>query len=204
MAAQTRASSKGAETRERILNAAIRQFAADGFRRTSIADVAEQSRVSAPTVHSYFGTKDELFAAACARDIDALVDTVEQQMAQGAGPTLRLIPGIIDLLGDHPLAARLLRGSEPDVAAQIMASPSLDRLRSAIAARVAEAQNLGIVQVDLPPATIALALETLLLSLTMLTLQLGGPLGRHSESQERRDAVMAVMIDGLRPRHPST
>jgi AcrR family transcriptional regulator len=53
-----------AETRERILAAAWRRFAVDIYERVRLRDVAADAGVSVPTVHSAFGTKDQLFVAA--------------------------------------------------------------------------------------------------------------------------------------------
>jgi AcrR family transcriptional regulator len=53
-----------AERRERILAAAWQRFAADIYERVRLRDVAADAGVSVPTVHSAFGTKDQLFVAA--------------------------------------------------------------------------------------------------------------------------------------------
>ena len=52
-----------AETRERILAAAWRRFADDIYERVRLRDVAADAGVSVQTVHSAFGTKDQLFVA---------------------------------------------------------------------------------------------------------------------------------------------
>jgi AcrR family transcriptional regulator len=51
-------------TREAILAAARARFAAHGYDRTRIRDVAADARVDAALVHYFFKTKDRLFAAA--------------------------------------------------------------------------------------------------------------------------------------------
>jgi AcrR family transcriptional regulator len=51
-------------TREAILAAARARFAAHGYDRTRIRDVAADARVDAALVHYFFKTKDGLFAAA--------------------------------------------------------------------------------------------------------------------------------------------
>src|SRR3954449_4544030 len=53
-----------AERRERILAAAWQRVAADIYERVRLRDVAADAGVSVPTVHSAFGTKDQLFVAA--------------------------------------------------------------------------------------------------------------------------------------------
>jgi AcrR family transcriptional regulator len=53
-----------AGTRERILAAAWERFAGDIYERVRLRDVAADAGVSVQTVHSAFGTKDQLFVAA--------------------------------------------------------------------------------------------------------------------------------------------
>jgi AcrR family transcriptional regulator len=53
-----------AERRERILAAAWGRFADDAYERVRLRDVAADAGVSVQTVHSAFGTKDQLFVAA--------------------------------------------------------------------------------------------------------------------------------------------
>ena len=53
-----------AATRERILAAAWRRFSEEIYEHVRLADVASDAGVTAQTVHSAFGTKDQLFVAA--------------------------------------------------------------------------------------------------------------------------------------------
>ncbi|MCX4676344.1 TetR family transcriptional regulator [Streptomyces sp. NBC_01433] len=54
----------GPDARTRILEAARTQFAERGYDKTSIRGIARAAGVDAALVHHYFGTKDEVFAAA--------------------------------------------------------------------------------------------------------------------------------------------
>ncbi|MFJ9799361.1 TetR family transcriptional regulator [Streptomyces sp. NPDC101145] len=60
--ASERADGPGA--RERILEAARSEFAERGYDKTSVRGIAKAAGVDAALVHHYFGTKDEVFAAA--------------------------------------------------------------------------------------------------------------------------------------------
>ena len=53
-----------ATTRERILAAAWRRFSEDVYEDVRLSDIASDAGVSAQTVHSAFGAKDQLFVAA--------------------------------------------------------------------------------------------------------------------------------------------
>ncbi len=53
-----------AATRERILDAAWRQFSQGAYERARVTDIASDAGVSEQTVYSRFGSKDRLFVAA--------------------------------------------------------------------------------------------------------------------------------------------
>ena len=56
----TRPNSLREDTREAILNAATRLFHRYGYRKMTMCDVAEEARLSRPTVYLYFPNKEEL------------------------------------------------------------------------------------------------------------------------------------------------
>lgn len=60
------------DTRDRILASARELFARNGIDRTSIRAVAAAAGVDAALVHHYFGTKQQLFAAAIQLPIDPM------------------------------------------------------------------------------------------------------------------------------------
>jgi AcrR family transcriptional regulator len=53
---------QGAETREAILEAATRQFARRGYKRTRIADIIREVGITAPVLYGHFASKRQLFA----------------------------------------------------------------------------------------------------------------------------------------------
>jgi AcrR family transcriptional regulator len=60
------------DTRDRILGNAREMFARNGIGSTSIRSIAAASGVDAALVHHYFGTKEQLFAAAVHIPIDPM------------------------------------------------------------------------------------------------------------------------------------
>lgn len=60
------------DTRDRILDCARTLFASNGIRNTSIRAVAAAAGVDSALVHHYFGTKEQLFAAAVHIPIDPM------------------------------------------------------------------------------------------------------------------------------------
>ncbi|OKH83735.1 TetR family transcriptional regulator [Mycobacterium sp. ST-F2] len=83
------------DTKETILSCARELFARNGFKNTSVRSIAAAAGVDAALVHHYFGTKQQLFAAAVHIPIDP-------QMVLGP---LRSTP--VDELG-HTLPSLLL------------------------------------------------------------------------------------------------
>ncbi len=53
-----------ATTGERLLSAAWRHFATRAYEDVRLRDIAEEAKVSAQTLHTRFGSKDQLFTAA--------------------------------------------------------------------------------------------------------------------------------------------
>ncbi|BBY29910.1 TetR family transcriptional regulator [Mycolicibacterium sediminis] len=62
----------GSDSRDRILDHARELFARNGFDKTSVRSIAAGAGVDAALVHHYFGTKQQLFAAAIHIPIDPM------------------------------------------------------------------------------------------------------------------------------------
>ena len=67
----TRCTTKGAQTRQAILEAAIARFGRDGYRATSVADIARDAGVGGTVAYAYFPDKEALFLAALDEDAAA-------------------------------------------------------------------------------------------------------------------------------------
>lgn len=61
---------KKRETRQAILQAAIRLFAERGFEGTCVDDLAREAGIGKGTIYGYFRTKEEIFLAFCEEEID--------------------------------------------------------------------------------------------------------------------------------------
>ncbi|WP_210593372.1 TetR family transcriptional regulator [Streptomyces sp. GESEQ-35] len=55
---------ESADTRDLILNAAREEFSERGYEKTSVRAIAKAAGVDSALVHHYFGTKEQVFAAA--------------------------------------------------------------------------------------------------------------------------------------------
>jgi AcrR family transcriptional regulator len=116
------------QRRGEILDSAVVVFGRNGYKRTTLADVAERAGVSAGTVCHYFGCKATLFEQLIAERLMPFVEIEEASLARGGGPARDLLqqllrrfwdcawePGILDLVrvvkvesGEFPESGRLL------------------------------------------------------------------------------------------------
>jgi AcrR family transcriptional regulator len=193
----TVAPGKGERTRQRLLDIAVQRFAADGFRRTSVSDIAREAGLTPAAAYAYFAGKEGLFQAAVDADAGALIEAARSVAAKGASAREQLFLFVAELrerVDDHPLARRVLSGLEPEVAARLLTIPSLVALTAALADELAEAQAASDIRPDVDPAELAVGLETIVLALLMAELQTG-----LTVEPERQAGVLAVMDAALRP-----
>lgn len=170
------ARSKGEQTRRAILDAAVVRFGRDGYRATSVADIARDAGVGGTVAYAYFPSKEELFLAAIDEDAAAVihegVTSVVDQIDKYDWRT-SLIFTLLDSIDHHPLARRLLGGLEPDVTDRVLDIPALAELRKAVAERLRSEQLSGEVRTDVDPTAMANGIVAIFLSLLMSIVQIG-------------------------------
>jgi AcrR family transcriptional regulator len=165
---------KGGRTREAVLRAAIARFGRDGYRGSSVADIARDARLSGTAAYAYFPNKEALFVAAVDEDAAAVIQeglssVVEHDDLDHWRRTL--IFTLLDAVGRHPLARRVLAGLEPDFTVRLLSIPALEQLRKASGERAH--QLAGKVRADIDAQQIANGLVTIVLSLLMTLVQIG-------------------------------
>jgi AcrR family transcriptional regulator len=105
------AQSKGEKTRQAILEAAIARFGREGYRATSVADIARDASVGGTVAYAYFPSKEALFLAAVDEDAAGVIrEGVDTILANPGVPDWRqmLIFTLVAAVERHPLARRLL------------------------------------------------------------------------------------------------
>ena len=98
-------------TRDKILDGAEVLFARRGFSGVGMREVAEAAGLGKSTLFHHFKTKVELYAAVVGRILDMIELRLIRSLAKGGSPIERFdgwIDTLIDLLAEHPAAARLL------------------------------------------------------------------------------------------------
>ncbi|MFD7721026.1 TetR family transcriptional regulator [Streptomyces sp. NPDC059814] len=136
----------GPDARTRILEAARTEFAERGYDKTSVRGIAKAAGVDAALVHHYFGTKDEVFAAAIevsfepALEIADVLDGGTEDLGERLA---RYFIGVWENpVSRAPLLAIMRSAMTHDAAAKVLRHFVLRRLLG----RIAE-------QVDVPDAT---------------------------------------------------
>jgi AcrR family transcriptional regulator len=70
-------------TRRDIVEAAARVFAEDGFHEASMAAIAREAGFTAPSLYTYFRSKDELYEALAADVVGGMLATFDAPPARG-------------------------------------------------------------------------------------------------------------------------
>jgi AcrR family transcriptional regulator len=170
------AATKGEQTRQTILEAAITRFGRDGYRPTSVADIARDAGVGGTVAYTYFPNKEALFLAAIDEDAAGVIH--EGLTSVFGDPSIAdwrqvLVFTLLDAVESHPLARRLLSGLEPEVTTRVLDIPALNDLRKACIDRLSAEQLAGTVRADIDPVAVGNGIVAMVLSLLMSVVQLG-------------------------------
>ncbi|MEU6466999.1 TetR family transcriptional regulator [Streptomyces sp. NPDC046976] len=135
----SRAESAG--TRDRILTAAREEFSAHGYDKTSVRQIAKAAGVDSALVHHYFGTKEQVFAAAVEVAFApalAAPDTLAEGPPDGVGERLaRFVFGVWENPTTRaPLLAILRSAVTNDTAAAVFRRLVAAQLVRRVAARL--------------------------------------------------------------------
>lgn len=140
----------GSDTRERILDSARTLFARNGIHKTSIRAVAAGAGVDSALVHHYYGTKEQLFAAAVRIPIDPMdiIGPLRKAPVEQLGHTLPslLLPLWESQMGAGMIATlrSILAGSEVNLFRAFLQEVIADQ----IGARVDDPPGSGVVRIQ--------------------------------------------------------
>jgi AcrR family transcriptional regulator len=168
--------SKGERTRQALLDAAIARFGRDGYRGTSVAEIARDARLSGTAAYAYFLNKEALFIAAVDEDAAAVIEEGLSTLAEDTDIhhwRQTLIFTLLSAVERHLLARRVLSGLEPEFTVRLLSIPALEQLRKACGERIRSQQLAGDVRADIDAQAVGNGLVTIVLSLLMSLLQTG-------------------------------
>lgn len=151
--------------RERLLDAAVECFAADGVVATSLRSIAVRAGVTPALVNYYFGSKEQLLEAFLTERVTPIVGAMrERLLAAGDDPRELLgafVRGIHDVVGRYPWWPALWvrevlneKGVLRDVIHKIIAPQVTVLLGKALG----DAQKRGAISADLDPRLLVVSL----------------------------------------------
>ncbi|MFK7985382.1 MAG: TetR/AcrR family transcriptional regulator [Sandaracinaceae bacterium] len=198
-----KADKRKGDKRERILRAAIRVFAQNGFYATRVSEIAKAAGVADGTIYLYFENKDAVLVSIFEDRITRLIEVLRQEIDQVEGfePRLRVVVELqLGLLeGQRDLAEVItvnLRQSSRLL--KQYAAPLFTEYLELIAGVIAEGQQNGEVREDVSPRVAARGLWGALDGVA-LTWALGGPQPGRPESLRRAAShIVSIWLDGLR------
>jgi AcrR family transcriptional regulator len=194
------AATKGEQTRHAILAAAIVRFGRDGYRATSVADIAREAGVGGTVTYTYFPNKEALFLAAIDEDAAGVIrEGLTSVIGDPSHADWRqiLVFTLLDAVESHPLARRLLSGLEPEVTTRVLDIPALNDLRKACVERLTTEQLAGTVRSDIDPVAVGNGIVAIVLSLLMSVVQLGKDTAAAYATEV--SAVFAAALDPAAP-----
>ena len=151
--------------RERLLDAAVACFAADGVAATSLRGIALKAGVTPALVNYYFGSKEQLLDAFIAERVAPVVGVLRESLL-AAGPEPRavlaaFVGGIHEVVEQFPWWPSLWvrevlseKGALRDVLHNIIA-PQVTQL---LARTLGDAQKRGAISADLDPRLLVVSL----------------------------------------------
>ena len=146
-------------TRRKLREAALAEFAANGFAATTVDAIAVRAGVNKERLYSYFGDKRALWNLVLAEQLERLAASVAVPEA-GSNDIGELAGATFDYHAAHPELSRLLQweGLQGGPAADVAGRTRHYREK---VERVAAAQREGVLEPALDPAHLVFALIAL-------------------------------------------
>jgi AcrR family transcriptional regulator len=170
--------------RERVLDAARRAFAEQGY-AVPLDEIAAAAGVGPGTVYRHFPTKEALFEAVSVANVEDLAADARAR-AEHADPALAFT-GFLGLLADQAVAKRDLPDAFAGAGADAMAA-AVAQMHDALGLLLAKAQEAGGVRRDVMVNDLIALLKGLLHAV------------RSDPDPDVRHRLLAVIHDGLRPK----
>jgi TetR/AcrR family transcriptional regulator len=195
-----------AERRDEIVDAALEEFASEGFRGATIKRIARRAKLqSHALIYWYFSSKEELFQAVLGRHLPILQLMLDPTALRDQAPE-EVLPQIARAylaMADRPIAQRLLRLILPEV---VRRPEMVDQLGGRMIARILDVVKAYLArQVELGrlrPHDVRASARAFI---GMLLPQLGGKLllpALQSDGltdEEHITTIVAIFLRGLQP-----
>jgi TetR/AcrR family transcriptional regulator len=199
------------DSRTAILDAAEQLFARQGFRGTTIKQIAAAARVNSALLYYYFADKETLYREMLGRLIRSFGAAGVSLLAAGDGPAdalRRFVEGVVEFMLARPHAPRLLARELADHQMR-HAEPEMLHINAGMYARLCDVirhgQHEGVFRADLDPRFAAVStvsqIAWMLVARPAIGILLGEGIGGTSDATVRSYAqhVVAFTLAGLRP-----
>lgn len=198
-----------AATRQRLLDAAEREFAARGFAGARLREIADGAGVQPALIHHYFVDKQGLYRAVLDRAL-APTSTESLTLLETRRDLEGLLQGLIDLLvrfyAAHQNLLAILRHealSNSPVLTEVCKERMVPIIE-AVTAFLEDRQRAGEVRADMPPQEmIALGMSMVMYPFVeqgLFEVVMPSAIARDEAALERRkSAIMTVLLSGIRP-----
>ena len=142
------------------MNIALKIFAEKGYHRTSVKEIATQSRISKGGLYFYFPSKDDLFISLIREFGDTLVKKISEEAEKATEPRKQLehiFDRIISLFVRYTALARFLLIESATGNKQFEAERQriFDQLEELIVSCLNKAQNNGEIKLEIPSVLVA-------------------------------------------------
>lgn len=182
------------ETKRRLMQAAIDEFATHGLAGARVDRIAETASANKRSIYMHFGTKEELFDKVVADSMVKLAESISFESDHLRGYAGKLF----DRLEQWPHIKRLYlwAGLEREQPVEV----EVEQYRKRLAA-IAAAQEAGKIRADIPAAELMAMVIALVISWATATSSLKAlrPEYGCQSSASRREAVVAAVTGLIQP-----
>jgi TetR/AcrR family fatty acid metabolism transcriptional regulator len=192
----------GSGKRERILDAAVRVFAQEGFYNAKVSQIAQVAGVADGTIYLYFKSKDDLLISLFEDRMERVNANLREALAaEGNAPArlMRVVKLHLELVESNRHMAEVisveLRQSSKFI--REYANPLFAEFLRLIAGAVADGQKAGELRADIDPQLLARSLFGALDEIALAWLVKGKEKMDLSRAAEQ---LGHLFIDGLRAR----
>ncbi|MBN1946378.1 MAG: TetR/AcrR family transcriptional regulator [Bradymonadales bacterium] len=161
------------DKRMRILEGALRVFAAKGFYKTRVSEIAKEAGVADGTIYNYFKSKDEILISLFEVKMDGILERLGQELKGGVEERLRkYIEAHLSLAVEDPALAEFITVElrQSDKFLREYKNPKFSQFLRVLSGLIEEGQQLGHFRSDLDARVVARAifgaLDEILLALT--------------------------------------
>jgi AcrR family transcriptional regulator len=178
-------------TRQRLLDAARAEFAANGIAGARVDRIAETARSNKAQIYHYFGSKDGLFDAVFAGVVGQVVTEIPLDVSDLPGYAARLAQGY----DEHPDVMRLATWQRLERGTDAPVLAAVDSVREKVAV-IARAQADGLLPADFPAGVLLTLVLHLAAVWSAVNPELAAGAGFPAGAQRRQfvaDAVRRIL-----------